>query len=75
MPRSSDGSLHLVNAVAASTGTGPTDAVASPDGLSLHVRMRDGSVSSYRIGDHGSLTSAGSAFVTAAFGVAGLVTD
>ena len=70
-----DGSLHLVDAVAASTGAGPTDATASPDGRSLHVRMRDGSVSSYLIGDHGSLTAAGSAFVTAAFGVAGLVAD
>ena len=37
--------------------------------------MRDGSVWSYRIGDHGGLTSAGSAFVTAAFGIAGLVAD
>jgi hypothetical protein len=37
--------------------------------------MRDGSVSSYRIGDHGSLTPAGSAFVTAAFGIGGLVAD
>ena len=49
--------------------------VHGADGRSLHVRMRDGSVSSYRIGDHGSLTSVGSAFVTTAFGVAGLVAD
>jgi len=70
-----DGSLELVEAVAATTGAGPTDAAVAPDGRSLHVRMRDGSVSSYRIGDHGSLTSVGSAFVTAAFGIAGLVAD
>ncbi len=70
-----DGSLTLVEAVAASTGAGPTDAAVSPDGGSLHVRMRDGSVSSFTIGSGGSLTSAGSAFVSAAFGVAGLVAD
>ena len=70
-----DGSLQLVEAVAASTGAGPTDAAVSPDGASLHVRMRDGSVSSYRIGDDGSLAAAGSAFVTDAFGIAGLVAD
>ncbi len=70
-----DGSLELVEAVAASTGAGPTDAAVSPDGDSLHVRMRDGSVSSFTIGSDGSLASAGSAFVSAAFGVAGLVAD
>ena len=70
-----DGSLLLVDATAATTATGPTDVAASPEGDSLHVRMRDGSVSSYRIGDHGSLTPAGSAFVTAAFGIGGLVAD
>ena len=72
---SGDGTLRLVDAVAASTGAGPTDAAVSPDGHSLHVRMRDGSVSSFAIGSDGSLTPAGSAFVTAAFGVAGLVAD
>jgi hypothetical protein len=65
----------MVDAVAASTGAGPTDAAVSPDGGSLHVRMRDGSVSSFTIGAGGSLTSAGSAFVAATFGVAGLVGD
>ncbi|HET9997375.1 MAG TPA: beta-propeller fold lactonase family protein [Nocardioides sp.] len=70
-----DGSLALVDAVAASTGAGPTDAAVSPDGGSLHVRMRDGSVSSFTIGSEGDLTAAGSAFVSAAFGVAGLVAD
>jgi 6-phosphogluconolactonase len=70
-----DGSLDLVNAVAASTGAGPTDAAVAPGGDSLHVRMRDGSVSSFDIGAGGSLTAAGSAFVTSAFGVAGLVAD
>ena len=70
-----DGSLALVDAVAASTGAGPTDAAVSPDGDSLHVRMRDGSVSSFTIGSDGSLASAGSAFVSAAYGVAGLVAD
>jgi 6-phosphogluconolactonase (cycloisomerase 2 family) len=70
-----DGSLELVEAVAATTGAGPTDAAVAPDGRSLHVRMRDGSVSSFAIGSDGSLSSAGSAFVTAAFGIAGLVAD
>jgi 6-phosphogluconolactonase (cycloisomerase 2 family) len=70
-----DGSLTLVDAVAASTGAGPTDAAAAPDGRSLHVRMRDGSVSSFTIGAGGSLSPAGSSFVTTAFGVAGLTTD
>jgi 6-phosphogluconolactonase len=70
-----DGSLVLVDATAATTGAGPTDAAVSPDGSSLHVRMSGGSVSSYRIGAHGSLTSAGTAFVAPAFGIAGLVAD
>ncbi len=70
-----DGSLTLVEAVAASTGAGPTDAALAPDGRSLHVRMRDGSVSSFTIGADGSLTTAGSAFVTTSFGVAGLAAD
>ena len=70
-----DGSLDLVDAVAASTGAGPTDAAASSDGRSLHVRMRDGSVSSFTIGGDGSLAPAGSAFAATAFGVAGLVAD
>jgi 6-phosphogluconolactonase len=70
-----DGRLTLVEAVAASTGAGPTDAAAAPDGRSLQVRMRDGSVSSFTIGAGGTLTAAGSAFVTTAYGVAGLATD
>ncbi len=70
-----DGSLVLVEPVAASTGAGPTDAAVAPEGRSLHVRMRDGSVASYVIGRDGSLTSAGSQFVTTSFGVAGLVAD
>lgn len=70
-----DGSLTLVEAVAASTGAGPTDAALAPGGDSLHVRMRDGSVSSFTIGAGGSLAAAGSAFVTTSFGVAGLVAD
>ncbi len=70
-----DGSLTLVDAVAATTGAGPTDAAVSPDGGSLHVRMRDGSVSSFAIGAGGTLTSLGSAFEATTFGVAGLVAD
>jgi 6-phosphogluconolactonase (cycloisomerase 2 family) len=70
-----DGSLTLVDAVAATTGAGPTDAAVAPDGGSLHVRMRDGSVSSFAIGKGGTLTSLGSAFEATAFGVAGLVAD
>ena len=70
-----DGTLTLVDAVAASTGAGPTDAAVAPGGSSLHVRMRDGSVSSFTIGAGGSLTAAGSAFAATAYGVAGLVAD
>ncbi len=70
-----DGSLTLVDAVAASTGAGPTDAAIAPGGGSLHVRMRDGSVSSFTIGAGGSLAAAGSAFVTTSFGVAGLAAE
>jgi 6-phosphogluconolactonase (cycloisomerase 2 family) len=70
-----DGSLTLVAAVAATTGAGPTDAAVAPDGRSLHVRMRDGSVSSFAIGSGGTLASLGSAFVTTAFGIGGLVAD
>jgi 6-phosphogluconolactonase (cycloisomerase 2 family) len=70
-----DGSLTLLDAVAASTGAGPTDAAVSPDGGSLHVRMRDGSVSSFTIGSGGSLAAAGSAFAATAYGVAGLIAD
>ena len=61
--------------MAASTGAGPTDAAVSPDGGSLHVRMRDGSVSSFAIGGDGSLTSLGSASAGTASGPAGLVAD
>ena len=70
-----DGSLTLVNAVAGSTGAGPTDATVAPDGGSLHVRMRDGSVTSFAIGDAGSLTPLGSASAGPASGPAGLVAD
>jgi 6-phosphogluconolactonase (cycloisomerase 2 family) len=69
-----NGSLTLIDAVAAGTGAGPTDAAVSPDGRQLSVRMRDGSVASWRIGSAGALTAAGSAPGTA-FGVAGLVAD
>lgn len=70
-----DGSLTLLNAVAATTGVGPTDAAVSTDGRSLHVRLRDGSLASFAIGSNGSLTSLGSASVAPAFGSAGLVAD
>lgn len=70
-----DGSLSLVEAVAASTGAGPTDAAVTPDGRSLHVRMRDGSVSSFAIDEDGGLTSLGSAVAAASSGPAGLVAD
>ncbi len=69
------GELTLVAAVGATTGAGPTDAAVSPNGRSLHVRLRDGSVQSFTIGAGGSLADAGTAFVTEQFGVAGLVAD
>jgi hypothetical protein len=37
-----DGSLTLVEAVAATTGLGGTDAALSQDGRSLHIRMGGG---------------------------------
>jgi 6-phosphogluconolactonase (cycloisomerase 2 family) len=69
-----DGSLSLMEAVAATTGAGATDAAVSPDGRHLAVRQGDGSVASWRIGPAGSLTAAGTAPGTA-FGTAGIVAD
>jgi 6-phosphogluconolactonase len=69
-----NGSLTLIDAVAATTAAGPTDAAVSPDGGQLTVRLGDGSVSSWRIGPGGSLTDAGTAPGTA-FGTSGLVSD
>ncbi len=69
-----DGSLTLLEAVAATTEAGPTDAAVSPDGRQLSVRLRSGSVASWRIAHGGTLTYAGAAPGTA-FGTAGLVAD
>jgi 6-phosphogluconolactonase len=69
-----DGSLTLVQAVAATTGAGPTDAAVTPDGRTLAVRQGDGSVATWQIGDGGRLTAVGAAPGTA-FGTAGLVAD
>jgi 6-phosphogluconolactonase (cycloisomerase 2 family) len=69
-----NGSLALVNAVAATTAAGPTDAAVSPDGRQLSVRLGDGSVASWRIGPGGALSDAGTAAGTA-FGTSGLVAD
>lgn len=70
-----DGSLTLVKAVAASTGMGPTEAAVAPGGQSLQVRLGDGSVQSFRIGAHGTLSSLGTARVTTNYGIAGLAAD
>jgi 6-phosphogluconolactonase (cycloisomerase 2 family) len=70
-----DGSLTLLNAVAATTEAGPTDAAVSPDGRHLFVRVRSGAVSAWRIGPGGSLTTVGTSTPASAFGIAGLVTD
>ncbi|RYP82970.1 hypothetical protein EKO23_20345 [Nocardioides guangzhouensis] len=69
-----DRTLSLIAPVAATSGAGPTDAAVSPDGRQLSVRMRAGSVASWRIGPSGSLTDAGTAAGTA-FGISGLVAD
>ena len=69
-----DGSLTLIEAVAATTSAGPTDAALSPDGRQLSVRLSTGAVASWRIGHGGTLTDAGYAPGTA-FGIAGLVAD
>ena len=71
----SDGSLTLVEAVAGATGAGPTDAAATPDGRYLQVRLGDGSVQSFRIDPHGTLTSVDTERVTTNYGIAGLATD
>jgi 6-phosphogluconolactonase (cycloisomerase 2 family) len=70
-----DGSLSLINAVAATTEAGPTDAAVSSDGRHLYVRVRSGAVSSWRIGPGGALTAAGTSAPASAFGIAGLVAD
>lgn len=71
-----DGELTLVAPVAASTGAGPTDAAVSPDQRTMSVRLGNGSVTSFHIGDDGTLTPIGTAPATAAaFGIAGLVAD
>ncbi|KQZ88368.1 hypothetical protein ASD62_02540 [Phycicoccus sp. Root563] len=71
---SHDGSLSLAAAVAATTGAGPTDAAVSSDGRTLSVRLGDGSVSSFRVGAQGGLTSTGTAAGTA-YGTSGLSAD
>jgi 6-phosphogluconolactonase (cycloisomerase 2 family) len=70
----SDGSLSLLQAVAASTAAGPTDAAVTADGRYLVVRLRGGSVASWRIGPHGSLGYVGTA-TGSGVGPAGLIAD
>ncbi len=69
-----DGTLRLLEAVAATTGAGPTDAAVSADGRQLSVRLRSGAVAAWRIGTAGTLASAGTAAGTGV-GPAGLVAD
>jgi 6-phosphogluconolactonase (cycloisomerase 2 family) len=72
------GALRLREAVAATTGAGPTDAAVSPDRRTLAVRLGDGSVATWEVHRDGSLTSAGTAAGTSAgtaVGPAGLVAD
>jgi 6-phosphogluconolactonase (cycloisomerase 2 family) len=70
-----NGQLELLDAVAATTTTGPTDATLSPDGRSLHVRLAIGTVASYAVNADGSLDSTGTTRGAAAFGIAGLASD
>ncbi|MGV1010380.1 MAG: lactonase family protein [Dermatophilaceae bacterium] len=67
-----DGSLTLLQAVAATTGPGGTDATLSADQRSLHVRMGGGVVSSWALARDGSLTPVGTTTGAPAFGTAGL---
>ena len=53
---------------------GATDAAVSPDHRTLAVRLADGSVATWQIGQDGSLTGAGIAPGTA-IGSAGLIAD
>lgn len=71
---SGSGALTLVDATAASTGSGsgPTDATVSSDGRTLSVRLGSGAVASYLIGADGSLTGSGSAIGAIAIGSSGL---
>jgi 6-phosphogluconolactonase len=69
-----DGSLTLKQAVAATASAGATDAAVSPDHRTLAVRLADGSVATWHIGQDGSLTGAGIAPGTA-IGSAGLIAD
>jgi 6-phosphogluconolactonase (cycloisomerase 2 family) len=67
-----NGSLALKSAVAATTGPGGTDAALSDDQRYLYVRMGGGVVSSWAVGQDGSLTSLGTTVGALAFGPAGL---
>ena len=70
-----DGSLSLLEAVAARTTGGGTDVALAPDGGSLHVRLADGSVSSWDVARDGGLTFLGTARGAATSGTAGLAAD
>ena len=68
-----DGSLTLLQAIAATTGPGGTDAALSADRRSLYVRMGGGVVSSWAVGRDGSLSALGTTQGAApTFGTAGL---
>jgi 6-phosphogluconolactonase (cycloisomerase 2 family) len=69
-----DGSLTLSQAVAATASAGATDAAVSPDHRTLAVRLANGSVATWQIGQDGSLAAAGTA-PGSAIGSAGLVAD
>jgi 6-phosphogluconolactonase len=73
----SRGALTLINATAASTGTGsgPTDATVSPTGRTLSVRLGSGAVASFVIAANGSLHSTGSALGAVGIGSAGLASN
>ncbi|MEV4262668.1 beta-propeller fold lactonase family protein [Kribbella sp. NPDC049584] len=72
---SSDGRLHLIASVAATTSAGGSDAALSPDGKFLYVRLSNGSVASYAIHHDGTLTKQQDIAGAATAGTAGLAAN
>ncbi len=70
-----NGELTLVNAVAATTTAGGTDADITPDGSSLYVRLGNGAVAAYHVNADGNLTFISDTTGAAVNGIAGLITD
>ena len=72
---STDGQVSLLQAVAARTSGGGTDAALSPDGTTLQIRLGNGNIASYAVSHDGDLTAQQDTAGAATSGTAGLATD